>query len=83
LLKPYAEGCNTALQKNRSTYFREAQKEFKKDRTLQEVDPIVVIETVMRYYFALGQKGLELDMPVADVRACFKEALAAAAIVAP
>ena len=37
----------------------------------------------MKYYFVLAQKGLALDMPVADVRACFKEAMAAAALALP
>jgi hypothetical protein len=71
------------ISKNRATKWRDAQKAFSKDPTLQEVDAIVVVETCMRYYFALGQKGLELDMPVSDVRSCFKEALAAASIVLP
>jgi hypothetical protein len=69
--------------KNAKMLWREAEKLIGEDGALQDVDAIVVVETTMKYYFHLAQKALEYELPVADVRACFKEALAAAAIVLP
>ena len=68
---------------HRTTRWAEAQKQFKRDPTLQDVNPLTVVETTMRYYFHLAQKALEYDLPVKDVRECFKEAISAAALALP
>jgi hypothetical protein len=46
---------------------------------LQMVDPLHVIETVVRYFFNLGQTGRETNAPLDEVRECFEKAAQLAA----
>jgi hypothetical protein len=50
----YADGT-----KNVKTLWREAEKLTGEDGALQMVDPLHVIETVMRYFYSLAQVGLQ------------------------
>ena len=47
------------------------------------VDPLYVIETVMRYFFGLAQSGHKANAPLDEVRKCFREAAQLAALAAP
>jgi hypothetical protein len=50
---------------------------------MQVVDPLHVIETVMRYFFMLAQTGREANAPLEEVRKCFRQAAQLAALAAP
>jgi hypothetical protein len=50
---------------------------------LQAVDPLHVIETVMRYFYSLAQTGRKANAPLDEVRKCFREAASLAALAAP
>jgi hypothetical protein len=50
---------------------------------LQAVDPLHVIETVMRYFYSLAQTGRKANAPLDEVRKCFREAAQLAALAAP
>jgi hypothetical protein len=47
------------------------------------VDPLHVIETVMRYFFGLAQSSHKANAPLNEVRKCFREAAQLAALAAP
>jgi hypothetical protein len=47
------------------------------------VDPLHVIETVMRYFYSLAQTGRKANAPLDEVRKCFREAAQLAALAAP
>ena len=47
------------------------------------VDPLHVIETVMRYFYSLAQSGYKANAPLDEVRKCFREAAQLAALAAP
>jgi hypothetical protein len=47
------------------------------------VDPLHVIETVMRYFYSLAQSGHKANAPLDEVRKCFREAAQLAALAAP
>jgi hypothetical protein len=47
------------------------------------VDPLHVIESVMRYFFGLAQSGHKANAPLDEVRKCFREAAQLAALAAP
>jgi hypothetical protein len=59
------------------------EKRVGKEAALQMVDPLQVIETVMRYFFILGQTGREANAPLDEVRKCFEKAARLAALAAP
>src|SRR5215471_2466169 len=69
--------------KNVKTLWREAEKLIGEDGALQMVDPLYVIETVMRYFFGLAQSGHKANAPLDEVRKCFREAAQLAALAAP
>src|SRR5215470_8431638 len=56
---------------------------FGDDTVLQAVDPLHVIETVMRYFYSLAQSGHKANAPLDEVRKCFREAAQLAALAAP
>ena len=60
--------------KNANTVWREAEKLIGEDGGLQIVDPLHVIETVMRYFYSLAQTGRKANAPLDEVRKCFREA---------
>ena len=47
------------------------------------VDPLHVIETVMRCFYSLAQTGRKANAPLDEVRKCFREAAQLAALAAP
>jgi hypothetical protein len=53
------------------------------DGARQMVDPLHVIETVMRYFYSLAQTGRKANAPLDEVRKCFREAAQLAALAAP
>jgi hypothetical protein len=53
------------------------------DGALQMVDPLYVIETVMRYFYSLAQSGRKANAPLDEVRKCFREGAQLAALAAP
>jgi hypothetical protein len=63
--------------------WREAEKLIGEDGARQMVDPLYVIETVMRYFFGLAQSGHRANVPLDEVRKCFREAAQLAALAAP
>jgi hypothetical protein len=63
--------------------WREAEKLIGEDGALQMVDPLHVIETVMRYFYSLAQTGRKANAPLDEVRKCFREAAQLAALAAP
>jgi hypothetical protein len=69
--------------KNGNTVWREAEKLIGEDGALQMVDPLHVIETVMRYFYWLAQTGRKANAPLDEVRKCFREAAQLAALAAP
>ena len=69
--------------KNVNTVWREAEKLLGDDTVLQAVDPLHVIETVMRYFYSLAQTGRKANAPLDEVRKCFREAAQLAALAAP
>ena len=71
------------LSKNVKTLWREAEKLIGEDGALQMVDPLHVIETVMRYFYSLTQSGHKANAPLEDVRKCVREAASLAALAAP
>jgi hypothetical protein len=71
------------LSKNVNTVWREAEKLLGDDTVLQAVDPLHVIETVMRYFYSLAQTGRKANAPLDEVRKCFREAAQLAALAAP
>jgi hypothetical protein len=54
--------------------WREAEKLLGYDTVLQAVDPLHVIETVMRYFYSLAQTGRKANAPLDEVRKCFRAA---------
>jgi hypothetical protein len=60
--------------KNVKTLWREAEKHISEDGALQMVDPLHVIETVMRYFYSLAQTGRKANAPLDEVRKCFRAA---------
>ena len=55
--------------KNVNTVWREAEKLLGNDTApLQMVNPLLVIETVMHYFFILWQTGREANAPLDEVR---------------
>jgi hypothetical protein len=56
------------LSKNVKTLWREAEKLIGEDGALQMVDPLHVIETVMRYFYSLAQTGRKANAPLDEVR---------------
>jgi hypothetical protein len=66
-----------------NTVWREAEKLIGEDGGLQIVDPLHVIETVMRYFYSLAQTGRKANAPLDEVRKCFREAAQLAALAAP
>src|SRR5262245_33886607 len=50
--------------KNVKTLWREAEKLLNQDDALQMVDPLYVIETVMRYFYSLAQAGNKANAPL-------------------
>ena len=71
------------MAKNVNTVWREAEKLIGEDGGLQIVDPLHVIETVMRYFYSLAQTGRKANAPLDEVRKCFREAAQLAALAAP
>jgi hypothetical protein len=47
------------------------------------VDPLHVIETVMRYFYSLAQTGRKANAPLDEVRKYFEKAAQLAALAAP
>jgi hypothetical protein len=71
------------VAKNVKTVWREAEKLLGDDTVLQAVDPLHVIETVMRYFYSLAQTGRKANAPLDEVRKCFERAADLAALAAP
>jgi hypothetical protein len=63
--------------------WREAEKLLGDDTVLQAVDPLHVIETVMRRFYSLAQTGRKANAPLDEVRKCFREAAQLAALAVP
>jgi hypothetical protein len=69
--------------KNVNAVWREAERLLGDDTVLQAVDPLHVIETVMRYFYSLAQTGRKANAPLDEVRKCFREAAQLATLAAP
>jgi hypothetical protein len=78
----YRSGWSVCV-KNVNTLWRELEQRFGESALINDVDPLYVIETTMRYFFALSQTGHQAQAPIGQVRKCYREAAQLAALAAP